>query len=326
MNNRYGEEYKGDSRFVAKCRKLQSIYREEIGEKIAPYTDRYGNVHYYGNYIENGDIPKESGDGWKNFLTECAFKHAKDRVENKKKYETIEKDRLFNNLLSSQPMAFNLFCPLMQMLKESTEKATKVIKAALPDYPIQEVTKIALEFIPGEYKELTGDKSAMDAIIRFVDTNGKEGFIAVETKYSENLGKNAAYKKYGKGKKLPRAQSIDVIRKLRCFITDVEESIIKGNIPLTQIYRNFLLSEAYGFYNELQSYSIILASKKHPTTQKELESLTNVLRDEYKNKIKEIKLEDFVNALINNCSEEYRVVFERFKDRYLNFKKLNNLD
>ena len=95
MNNRYGEEYKGDSPFVAKCRKLQSIYREEIGEKIVPYTDRYGNVHYYGNYIENGDIPKESGDGWKNFLTECAFKHAKDRVENKKEYETIEKDRLF---------------------------------------------------------------------------------------------------------------------------------------------------------------------------------------------------------------------------------------
>lgn len=326
MNNRYGEEYKGDSRFVAKCRKLQSIYREEIGEKIAPYTDRYGNVHYYGNYIENGDIPKESGDGWKNFLTECAFKHAKDRVENRKEYETIEEDRLFNNLLSSQPMAFNLFCPLRQMLEESTEKATKVIKTALPDYPIQEVTGIALEFIPEKYKELTGDKSAMDAIICFVDTNGKEGFIAVETKYSENLGKNAAYKKDGKGKKIPRAQSIDAIRKLQCFTTDVEESIIKGNTPLTQIYRNFLLSEAYGFYNELQSYSIILASKKHPTTQKELESLTNVLRDEYKNKIKKIKLEDFVNALINNCSEEYRVVFERFNDRYLNFEKLNNLD
>jgi hypothetical protein len=248
-------------------------------------------------------------------------------VENKKKYETIEKDRLFNNLLSSQPMAFNLFCPLRQMLEESTEKATKVIKAALPDYPIHKVTEIALEFIPENYTELTGDKSAMDAIIRFVDTNGKDGFIAVETKYSENLGKNAAYKKDGKGKKIPRAQSIDAIRKLRCFTKDVEESIIKGNIPLTQIYRNFLLSEAYGFYNELQSYSIILApDEQHPTTQKELESLTNVLRDEYKNKIKEIKLEDFVNALINNCSEEYRVVFERFNDRYLNFEKLNNLD
>lgn len=94
---------------------------------------------------------------------------------------------------------------------------------------------------------------------------------------------------------------------------------------MTQIYRNFLLSEAYGFHEELQSYSIILAPKEHPTTKKELESLTNVLRDEYKDKIKEIKLEDFVNAIIDNCSEGYRVVFERFYDRYLNFEKLNNL-
>ena len=133
MEKKYGEEYKGDSRFVADCRKLQSIYRVEIGEEIRPYTDRYGNVHYYGNYISNGEIPKENC--WKNFLTEDAFKYAQMRTnpENKKTYETIEKDRLFNNLLSSQPMAFNLFCPLRQMREESPEVATQVIKAALPD-------------------------------------------------------------------------------------------------------------------------------------------------------------------------------------------------
>ena len=44
------------------------------------------------------------------------------------------------------------------------------------------------------YKDLTGDKSAMDAIIRFEDEQGKKGFIAIETKYSENLGTNAADK------------------------------------------------------------------------------------------------------------------------------------
>ena len=37
-------------------------------------------------------------------------------------------------------------------------------------------------------------------------------------------------------------------------------------------------------------------------------------------------LEDFVNAIINNSPTEYRVVFERFNDRYLNFEKLNNFD
>lgn len=317
MKNILGEEYKGDSRFVAKCRKLQSIYRYEIGEEIRPYTDRYGKVHYYGNYIENGDTPRECGDGWKNFLTEYAFNYAKDRVTNRHKYETIESDRLFNNLLSSQPMAFNLFCPLRQMREKSPETATKVIKAALPNYPIHKVTEVDLEFIPENYEKLTGDKSAMDAIIRFEDEEGKDGFIAIETKYSENLGTNVASR---------REKSIECIKQLKCFSPDVEQSIIAGNTALTQIYRNFLLSEMYGFYEGIQSYSIILAPNEHPTTNDELESLTNVLRDEYKNKIKKIDLENFVNTIINNSPNEYRAVFERFYDRYLNFDKLKDFE
>ena len=322
MNDILGEEYKGDSMFVAKCRRLQSIYRYEIGEEIRPYTDRYGNVHYYGKYISNGENPKEGC--WKNFLTEYAFNHAKDRVEHKKKYETIEGDRLFNNLLSSQPMAFNLFCPLRQMRKESPETATKVIKAALPGYPIHIVTEVELEFIPENHMELTGDKSAMDAIIRFEDEQGKGGFIAVETKYSENLGSNAAYKKDDSGKKKPRPQCAKAMMELQCFTPDAEKKIMGGDTPLTQIYRNFLLSEIYGLREGLQSYSIILAPEGHPTTKNELNSLVDNLSDDYKGKIKDVTLEDFVERIIRVCPDAYRVVFERFYDRYLNFNKLKN--
>ena len=322
MNDILGEEYKGDSMFVAECRKLQSIYRYEIGEEIRPYTDRYGNVHYYGNYISNGENPKDGC--WKNFLTEHAFNYAKDRVEHKKKYETIEGDRLFNNLLSSQPMAFNLFCPLRLMREELPDTATKVIKAALPNHPIYKVTKVDLEFIPGNYMELTGDKSAMDAIIEFVDTDGRDGFIAIETKYSENLGSNAAYDIDENGNKKPRSQNIEAIKELKCFTPDVENSIMEGTTPLTQIYRNFLLSETYGHRKGLLSYSIILAPKRHPSTKRELDSLTNGLCDEYKEKIEEINLEDFVNRIISVCPEEYKSVFERFHDRYLNWDKLKN--
>jgi hypothetical protein len=324
MKNILGEEYKGDSKFVAECRKLQSIYRHEIGEEICPYTDRYGNLHYYGNYISNGETPKEGC--WKNFLTEYAFEYAKYRVEHKKPYETIESDRLFNNLLSSQPMAFNLFCPLKQMLEESPERATNVIKAALPDYPIHKVTEVELEFIPENYTELTGDKSAMDAIIRFEDEAGKRGFIAVETKYSENLGTNVAYDRDNQGNKIPRRQSIKAVQELSCFLPDVERGIVKGDIPLTQIYRNFLLSEMYGSKEGLLSYSIILAPQNHPSTKRELDSLANGLRDEYKERIKNIDLEDFVNRIKHSCQDKYRLVFERFNDRYLNFRKLDNFE
>ena len=324
MNDILGEEYKGDSRFVAECRRLQSIYRYEIGEEIHPYTDRYGNVHYYGNYISNGENPKEGC--WKNFLTEHAFNHAKDRVEHKENYETIESDRLFNNLLSSQPMAFNLFCPLRQMREKSPETATKVIKAALPNYPIHKVTEVALEFIPANHEKLTGDKSAMDAIIRFEDEQGKKGFIAIETKYSENLGTNAAYDRDKNGEKTPRKQSLKAVQELKCFKSDVESRIINGEVRLTQIYRNFLLSEKFGEDKGLNSYSIILAPRNHPSTVNEFKSLYNELKEEHRTKINSMHLEDFVNAIINNSPTEYRLVFERFYDRYLNFEKLNNFD
>ena len=324
MEKIYGEEYKGDSRFVADCRKMQSIYRVEIGEGICPYTDRYGKLHYYGNYISNGENPKEGC--WKNFLTEYAFNYAKERVNHKKPYETIESDRLFNNLLSSQPMAFNLFCPLRQMREESPETATKVIKAALPSYSIHKVTDVDLEFIPENYKDLTGDKSAMDAIIRFEDEQGKKGFIAIETKYSENLGTNAAYDRDKNGEKTPRKQSLKAVQELKCFKSDVESRIINGEVRLTQIYRNFLLSEKFGEDKGLNSYSIILAPRNHPSTVNEFKSLYNELKEEHRTKINSMYLEDFVNAIINNSPTEYRLVFERFYDRYLNFEKLNNFD
>ena len=220
-------------------------------------------------------------------------------------------------------MAFNLFCPLRQILEKSPETATRVIKAALPDYPIHEVTGVELEFIPENYKDLTGDKSAMDAIIKFKDKDGRDGFIAVETKYSENLGSNAAYKKDDSGKKTPRPQCVKAIKELQCFTPDAEKDIMKGNTPLTQIYRNFLLSEIYGLREGLQSHSIILASEQHPTTINELNSLIDNLSDDHKGKIKDVTLEDFVNAIIRVCPDAYRVVFERFYDRYLNFGKLD---
>ena len=55
-------------------------------------------------------------------------------------------------------------------------------------------------------------------------------------------------------------------------------------------------------------------------------NLYNELKEEHRTKINSMHLEDFVNAIINNSPTEYRVVFERFYDRYLNFEKLNNFD
>ena len=131
-----------------------------------------------------------------------------------------------------------------------------------------------------------------------------------------------AYDRDNEGNKIPRKQILIAVQELSRFIPTAEHSIMTGDTPLTQVYRNFLLSEMYGYKEGLLSYSIILAPQDHPTTKKELESLTGGLRDEYKGKVKNINLEDFVYAIIDNCPDKYRAVFKRFYDRYLNWSKL----
>lgn len=74
----YGEKYSGDSKFIADCRQLQSMYRVEVNETIRPYKGRDGKTHYYGNYISDGE---KSGN---NFLTNYAFRYATERVTNKR--------------------------------------------------------------------------------------------------------------------------------------------------------------------------------------------------------------------------------------------------
>ena len=303
---KYGEPYAGDSQFVAKCRLLQSIYREENNLPIRPYKGRDGIIRYYGNYIDNGE------NTGANFLADYIFEYARYRVSHKQTYETIETDRLFNNLLSSQPMAFNLFCPLRKMLHESPEEVTKVIKSALDMYPIHRVTDVDLEFIPSNYKELTGDKTAMDAIIRFETNEGKKCFIAIETKYSENLGTNEASN---------TDKAIETIKQLKCFKQDAEMRIKTRQIKLTQIYRNFLLSERYGLDTNASSYSLVLSPESHPSTKKEVLSLVEEMCPEYQDKILDISLESFVDKLISSSPERFSLIFRQFRDRYLDFNK-----
>lgn len=308
-NQNIGKQHKGDSEFVAKCRLLQSIYRVEIGEDEG-YIQRGSKRYFYGNYIMNGD---KTG---KNFLEDYIFDYAKKRVNNRKHYETINEERLFNNLLSSQPMAFNLFCPLIKMLEKDESTATDILRAALPDYNINKVTKIYLEFIPDNYKKLTNDRTAMDAIIEFTDNDGIPSFIAIETKYSENLGTNEASDK-GKGKE----KAIETIKSLRIFQSEIENRITSKEVALTQIYRNFLLSETYGIDQNKKAYSIVLAPKEHPTTTDEVNSLKNELKEEYRYKISSVNLEDFVLKLIEKSQGKYQATFRAFYDRYLNFEK-----
>ena len=105
----------------------------------------------------------------------------------------------------------------------------------------------------------------------------------------------------------------------------MEDKIERNKVRLTQIYRNFLLSETYGRDIDAESHSLILSPQHHPSTVREWHSLRNELAEEYQNKIRTLSLEEIVDALIANSPNEYRTTFEKFKDRYLNFEKIESL-
>ena len=120
--------------FTDKCRRLQSCFREEIREPMGVGPWRTSAKEQI-SMIANGE------NTGRNFVNDFTFEYAKQRIAGKKKNETIDEYRLFNNLLSSQPMAFNLFCPLIQMLKEGKDElVTRIVQSTFPDFNIGQVT------------------------------------------------------------------------------------------------------------------------------------------------------------------------------------------
>jgi hypothetical protein len=309
----YGPQSSGDNSFTVKARLLQSIYRVQSGEAmgIGPDQnsfDKYKRPSYYGNMLADGKI---SG---KNFFFRETFDYAIKRADGKTPDETIAEYRLFNNLLSSMPMAFNLFHPLMMIMERFPEQLDQIVRDLFPGLPVYQVDEILIEFIPSPTVNYTNDKSAMDAAILFSDEAQNKYIIATEIKYTDSLGSNKASDKELK---------ITTAKESGLFTKDGLAHIEDG---CTQIYRNFLLTEKYRMVHRLKdSYSIVLAPKDHPTTDREIKSLVEYLHPQYKYKLKKYALEDFVFALEKNCPDEFLNWLNWFYDRYLNFEKIASI-
>lgn len=293
--------------FRNRCREQQGMYREMIGEPMGVGPWRSSSKKQISMLV-NGE---KTG---KNFVDKFTFNYAKSRVRNLQPHETIDEYRLFNNMLSSQPMAFNLFCPFIRMLEEGKgDIVTSVFKAIFPDKHIAEVTEVGLEYLHTDIKNYLNDCTAMDAIVRYKDTEGKTAFIAIETKYTDVLGENTSNKN--------RAQDSyrEWIKRIGMFKPETEAKLLSGEKTVTQIYRNFLLTECYGIVEGAnRCYSVVLAPVQHPTTDKEVASLKDELQPEYQYKISSVTLEDFARIALKTCPKGSKYPFWYFKERYLN--------
>lgn len=124
----------------------------------------------------------------KNLLTPSVTKSVEDTLLERKIHGagSFNTDRLYNNLLSSQPLAFNFF----GSLKQDPEFAKRVISAFIPE--ITSVNNVFFEYAPVE--KYTNVNSAFDVVFE-IKINDSRGLLGLECKYTDSFSKEPHQKK-----------------------------------------------------------------------------------------------------------------------------------
>ena len=110
--------------------------------------------NYFGNYLPT-EVAKQKG---LNFLSETISETVQDTIQNKEAGSVIMEPRIWNNMLSSQPLCFNLFAEM----KKDLTLASDLFSTLFPDR-VSEVLDIKFEHSPGRNDhKYTNDGSAFD--------------------------------------------------------------------------------------------------------------------------------------------------------------------
>ena len=188
-----------------RMRLLQALWREEQGYPIGEHNGRLLGSRLPMPYAE---------DTLNNYLTDTikAIVRTEVMTPENRQGRLFGMPRIYNDLLSSQPLCFNLFGELRQDLP----LATRVFRALTNDR-VGEVIAIDFEHSPGRGDvRYTGDKSAFDVFVEFKTPQNGNGFIGIEVKYHENLKVKADNH---------RARYDEVANMMGCYVNDKRESL-----------------------------------------------------------------------------------------------------
>lgn len=123
-----------------------------------------------------------------NFLSPAIREVAEARMREKQDHETLDAERLRRDLLSSMPMAFNLFGEAS--LKEN--EVSRVRLAQLFGVPASGSSDIIFEWSPDRRSaKYTRDRTAFDVALRLGQAGCARTVVGIETKYHEHSAKGS---------------------------------------------------------------------------------------------------------------------------------------
>ena len=165
-----------DTLHRAQYRLLQSWWREH--ELAVP--PGHNGRQYVGSLVSH-----EAAQRGVNFLTPQVRAYVEDRVPHVIAADgTVDLDRLGRNLLSSQPLCFNVFGQLQAQPAEAARLLSQVFGT-----PMDEVLGIHVEWAPPRAEHL-GDRTAFDAFVDY-RVHGSRQFLGIEVKYTETFSATA---------------------------------------------------------------------------------------------------------------------------------------
>jgi len=166
----------GDNDFQKRARLLQALWRESKG---LPIGNNYGEP--VGSLISMPEAKDELSNYLSDNIREVFSREVLHPTPGVCKL--FARPRIFNDLLSSQPLTFNLFGEL----KHDLDFGTRVLRRVWPDR-IAEVTSIEFEHAPRRSDpKFAGAPSSFDVFLTHRTPSGKNGFIGFEVRYHEDL-------------------------------------------------------------------------------------------------------------------------------------------
>ena len=288
------------SDFQRSARILHSMWRAECVYEIGELKTRTGSKPL-GSRLVMPWAQETRANYLSDTIKDVVLDEVMDPVKSKGKL--YGKPRIFNDLLSSQPLCFNLFAELQRDLP----LATDVIKN-LTNGLVSSVTAIDFEWSPGRGDpRLTGDRSAFDVYVSFSSAGDKKGFIGIEVKYHENLIGAAS----------PHKDRYDQIAdQMGCFKESNREDL-KAQ-PLQQIWRDHLLAGIHRIADGFEEgFFVFLYPEKNTHCSSAVSDYERCLTNT--DTFASWTMESVASA-IKRCTSDAWI--DRFIDRYLAFEKV----
>lgn len=298
--------------FQWRSRLLQSLWREQRSLRKGTL---YGKPH--GKLRGACLAMPEAQQTLSNFLTPDIRKVVCRELQNNSKRKGNAKKlygipRIYNHLLSSQPLCFNLFGELTLDLDLATRVFAEMTKGR-----IAQVRSICFEFSPGRRDcHYTGDNSAFDVYATYKTGSGGKGFVSIEVKYHEIIKAGEERKYYeNHGKRYE-----EIAFGMACF-NEAELGRVRG-LWLQQIWRDHLLMHAHKIKDEFDdAIFVFLHPKANSSCCEAVEEYRNCFKNDT-NSFLSWTLECFVKCLMDHSSADW---IRQFHQRYLDFSPVDDL-